>query len=98
MALSDKVQEALQAALAALICFFGSTIGNFEWTDSIELLRNISLQMKKGDVLLLGMDLVKPEAILHAAYNDARGITVAFNKNILIAQQYLWRVLNRTMK
>lgn len=68
---------------AALICFFGSTIGNFEWTDSIELLRNISLQMKKGDVLLLGMDLVKPEAILHAAYNDARGITVAFNKNIL---------------
>ena len=68
---------------AALICFFGSTIGNFEWTDSIELLRNISLQMKKGDVLLLGMDLVKPEAVLHAAYNDARGTTVAFNKNIL---------------
>jgi len=68
---------------AALICFFGSTIGNFEWTDSLELLRNISLQMKKGDVLLLGMDLVKPEPILHAAYNDARGITVAFNKNIL---------------
>lgn len=68
---------------AALICFFGSTIGNFEWIDSLELLRNISLQMKKGDVLLLGMDLVKPEAVLHAAYNDAQGITVAFNKNIL---------------
>ena len=67
----------------ALICFFGSTIGNFEWADSLELLRNISLQMKRGDVLLLGMDLVKPEAILHAAYNDARGITETFNKNIL---------------
>ncbi len=39
--------------------------------------------MKKGDVLLLGMDLVKPEALLHAAYNDAQGITDAFNKNIL---------------
>jgi len=68
---------------AAMICFFGSTIGNFEWTDSLELLRNISHQMKKGDVLLLGMDLVKPETVLHAAYNDARGITEAFNKNIL---------------
>ncbi len=67
----------------ALICFFGSTIGNFEWADSLELLRNISIQMKKGDVLLLGMDLVKPEAILHAAYNDAQGITKSFNKNIL---------------
>ena len=68
---------------AALICFFGSTIGNFEWADSLDLLQNISQQMKKGDVLLLGMDLVKPDAILHAAYNDAQGITKAFNKNIL---------------
>ena len=67
----------------AFICFFGSTIGNFEWADSLELLQNISQHMKKGDVLLLGMDLVKPEAVLHAAYNDARGITEAFNKNIL---------------
>ncbi len=66
-----------------MICFFGSTIGNFEWADSLELLQNISLQMKKGDVLLLGMDLIKPEAVLHGAYNDAQGITAAFNKNIL---------------
>jgi len=75
--------EPIQRKKPALICFFGSTIGNFEWNDSLELLWNISLQMKKGDVLLIGMDLVKPEAILHAAYNDARGITEAFNKNIL---------------
>jgi L-histidine N-alpha-methyltransferase len=39
--------------------------------------------MKKSDVLLLGMDLVKPEEVLHAAYNDAKGVTEAFNKNIL---------------
>jgi len=67
----------------ALICFFGSTIGNFEWEASLELLRNISDQMKKGDVLLLGMDMLKPEPVLHVAYNDARGVTEAFNKNIL---------------
>ncbi len=67
----------------ALICFFGGTIGNFEWEASLELLQNISRQMKKGDILLLGMDQVKPEHILHAAYNDARGVTAAFNRNIL---------------
>jgi len=66
-----------------MICFFGSTIGNFAWNASLELLQNVSRQMKKGDVLLLGMDMIKPEPVLHAAYNDARGITAAFNKNIL---------------
>jgi len=67
----------------AIICFFGSTIGNFEWEASLELLRNLSGKMKKGDVLLLGMDMVKPAHVLHAAYNDASGVTEAFNKNIL---------------
>jgi len=67
----------------ALICFFGSTIGNFEWDTSLELLLNISKQMKSGDVLILGMDMLKPEPVLQVAYNDARGVTEAFNKNIL---------------
>ena len=67
----------------SLICFFGSTIGNFEWEESLLLLENITSQMKKGDALLLGMDLIKPEPVLHLAYNDARGVTEAFNKNIL---------------
>ena len=67
----------------ALICFFGGTIGNFEWDASIELLQNIGRQLKRGDILLLGTDLVKPEPLLHAAYNDARGVTAAFNRNIL---------------
>jgi L-histidine N-alpha-methyltransferase len=67
----------------AMICFFGSTIGNFEWDASLELMQNISGGMKKGDVLLLGMDMVKPEPVLYAAYNDARGVTAAFNRNIL---------------
>ena len=75
--------EAVEQERPALICFFGSTIGNFEWEASLDLLRNISRSMKKDDVLLLGMDLVKPEKVLHAAYNDAKGVTEAFNLNIL---------------
>lgn len=67
----------------AIICFFGSTIGNFNWDTSLELLQNISKQMKSGDILLLGMDMVKPEHVLHVAYNDARGVTKEFNLNIL---------------
>jgi L-histidine N-alpha-methyltransferase len=75
--------EPVKREQPALICFFGSTIGNFEWDTSQELLGNISKQMKSGDVLLLGMDMLKPESVLHVAYNDARGVTEAFNKNIL---------------
>jgi len=75
--------EPIRRKQPALICFFGSTIGNFEWNESLALLKNISLQMKQGDVLLLGTDMVKSEKVLHAAYNDALGITAAFNKNIL---------------
>ena len=75
--------DVVQRKRPALICFFGSTIGNFEWEDSLNLLQNISSSMKKDDVLLLGMDLVKPEEVLHAAYNDAEGVTEAFNLNIL---------------
>jgi len=67
----------------AMICFFGSTIGNFDWEASLELLENLSRQMKKGDIFLLGMDMIKPLSVLHSAYNDSRGVTAAFNKNIL---------------
>jgi len=75
--------EPIRRKQPALICFFGSTIGNFEWSESLALLNNISLQMKEGDILLLGMDMVKSIEVLHAAYNDARGVTATFNKNIL---------------
>lgn len=75
--------EQIRRKQPAMICFFGSTIGNFEWEEALKLLRNISRQMKPGDAFLLGMDLVKAHRVLHAAYNDSRGVTAAFNKNIL---------------
>lgn len=66
-----------------LISFLGSTIGNFSTRESIEILQNLSKSLLKGDSLLVGFDLVKPHQIIHAAYNDSKGVTEKFNKNIL---------------
>lgn len=66
-----------------LICFLGSTIGNFSKSDSQEILQNLSKGLFGGDSLLVGFDLVKPEPVLLAAYNDSLGVTEKFNKNIL---------------
>lgn len=66
-----------------LICFFGSTLGNFTRTQGIGYVKGLREIMRPGDVLLLGLDMVKDEKILEAAYNDGQGITAAFNRNIL---------------
>lgn len=71
-----------------LIMFFGSTIGNLDESQASVLLGNVSSSMNPGDHFLVGLDMVKPAEILEAAYNDSRGITRQFNKNIL-------RVINR---
>lgn len=62
--------------------FPGSTIGNFEPADAVRLMRTMSKPLHGGG-LLIGIDLVKEPAILHAAYNDAARVTDAFNKNLL---------------
>jgi dimethylhistidine N-methyltransferase len=62
--------------------FPGSTIGNFRRQDALALLSSWS-EMLAGGGLLIGVDLVKNPAVLHAAYNDAAGVTAAFNKNLL---------------
>ncbi|HEY2069882.1 MAG TPA: L-histidine N(alpha)-methyltransferase [Rhizomicrobium sp.] len=68
---------------ARRIGFFpGSTIGNLDRREATAFLRRASAMLKGGG-LLIGVDLVKDPAILHAAYNDAAGVTEAFNKNIL---------------
>jgi len=66
-----------------LVFYSGSTIGNFERSEAIAFLRLLRARLEPGDALLLGVDLVKDPALLHAAYNDAAGITAAFNKNLL---------------
>lgn len=68
-----------------LFCFFGSTIGNLSRTQARRFVRHIGRRMQPGDHLLLGLDRVKDVRVLEAAYNDAQGITAAFNRNILNA-------------
>ena len=63
--------------------FPGSTIGNMDNAEALAFLRKAAAMLKGGG-LLIGVDLVKDPAILHAAYNDAAGVTAAFNKNLLV--------------
>lgn len=62
--------------------FPGSTIGNFTPLESLQFLYGAA-ELLRGGALLLGADLVKDPAVLHAAYNDAQGVTAAFNLNLL---------------
>jgi L-histidine Nalpha-methyltransferase len=70
-------------ARPALYAFLGSTMGNFTDAQAVALLAKIRSRMAPGDRLLLGADLVKDPMIIEAAYNDSRGITAEFNRNIL---------------
>ena len=65
------------------IFFPGSTIGNFTTAEARALLENLRRLAGTGGALLLGVDMVKSPAMLHAAYNDAAGVTARFNLNIL---------------
>ncbi len=66
-----------------LFAFLGSTIGNFTPGPRAEFLSNLAAQMRPGDSLLLGTDLVKDVDRLVLAYDDAAGVTAAFNRNVL---------------
>ena len=63
--------------------FPGSTIGNFEPKEAIRLLRQFGEVLGAGATLVVGVDLVKDARVLEAAYDDAAGVTSAFNLNLL---------------
>ncbi|HWV55778.1 L-histidine N(alpha)-methyltransferase [Pseudorhodoplanes sp.] len=63
--------------------FPGSTIGNFEPHEAASFLRHAGTILGAGAVMVVGVDLVKDEAVLNAAYNDAAGVTARFNLNVL---------------
>jgi len=77
-----KVEQA-GAGERRLVLYIGSSIGNFEPRPAAQLLRGVRGGLQPGDTLLLGVDLVKDESTLMAAYNDAAGITARFNLNML---------------
>jgi L-histidine Nalpha-methyltransferase len=66
-----------------LAMYIGSSIGNFSPQEARTILRKLRSQLRAGDALLLGTDMVKDEAILVRAYDDRAGVTAAFNLNIL---------------
>ncbi len=66
-----------------LALFLGSNVGNFDPAEAVEFLRAVRRVLRRGDALLLGADLKKHPAILEAAYDDALGVTAAFNLNLL---------------
>lgn len=81
----DKHLGGLPESDRRLIAFLGGTIGNFTVDRMQFFLRRLELLMKAEDRLLIGIDLVKDRDALTAAYNDAQGVTAAFNKNVLAA-------------
>ena len=66
-----------------VVYFPGSTIGNFPSSQAREFLHMMREQVGRQGSVLIGIDLRKDPAILHAAYNDAAGVTAKFNKNIV---------------
>lgn len=67
----------------ALLFYPGSSIGNFSPDEALHLLRQMHA-LAAGGALLIGVDLVKPATELEAAYDDALGLTAAFNRNLLV--------------
>lgn len=67
-----------------MVLYIGSSIGNFEPADAASVLQHVHRALASGDSLLLGVDLAKDEATLLAAYDDAAGVTAAFNGNMLV--------------
>jgi len=72
------------AAARRLVLFLGSNIGNYDPAGARALLAGVARSLRAGDALLLGADLRKPASVLVPAYDDARGVTAAFNLNLLV--------------
>jgi dimethylhistidine N-methyltransferase len=77
------VPETGEPRARRVVYFPGSTIGNFGPRAALELLRTIARLVGPGGGLLIGVDLAKDPAVVRPAYNDRRGVTAAFNLNLL---------------
>jgi L-histidine Nalpha-methyltransferase len=80
----DEALAARDASEPALVLFLGSSLGNFDAEAGANFVGALRERLMPGDFLLLGADLDKPEPRLRAAYDDALGVTAAFNLNLLV--------------
>jgi dimethylhistidine N-methyltransferase len=79
----EATQRFHQLTGRRFVLFIGSSIGNFDEADAIELLRSVRRGLGSGEALLLGADEKKSLDVLLPAYDDASGVTARFNKNVL---------------
>lgn len=79
----DVLNELSSDTLPNLFLFLGGNLGNYNKVEALDLLRRFNADMKKGDMLLIGMDLKKNPRVIQKAYDDPHGITRAFNMNLL---------------
>ena len=86
--ITERYRLTREQGQAILALYIGSSIGNFSPAEARGILRSLRAQLQPGDALLLGTDLApgenKPVETLLAAYDDASGMTAAFNRNILV--------------
>ena len=75
--------RAAQRGRRLLVLWLGSSIGNFDDAQAVEMLRGLAAECDAQDVLLVGFDLLKDPKALVAAYADSRGVTAEFNYNLL---------------
>ena len=80
---SQSISLPVEESQKRVIFFPGSTIGNFEPEEAMRFLRHSSRILEVGDGFLIGVDLKKSTDVLERAYNDAAGVTAAFNLNML---------------
>ncbi len=66
-----------------IVYFPGSTIGNFKPDEALEFLKRVASQVGEGGGILIGVDLKKESGVLKRAYDDRKGVTAAFNRNLL---------------
>jgi L-histidine N-alpha-methyltransferase len=86
----ERHLDQLPGGSRRLVAFLGGTIGNLEPAERVSFLGGLRATMGEDDALLIGADLVKEPARLVRAYDDARGVTAEFNRNVL-------RVINREL-
>jgi L-histidine N-alpha-methyltransferase len=87
----ERDLEPLPPGDRRMVAFLGSTIGNFEHSAAVRFLARVGKNLRRRESIVLGTDLVKDPRVLNAAYNDSRGLTRDFNKNVL-------RVINRELR
>lgn len=78
-----RIREERTGPGRTLVLFLGSTVGNLDPEERLALVRDVRNLLDPGEGFLLGTDLKKPESVLLPAYDDALGVTAAFNLNLL---------------